>query len=114
MKERWQSVALLLLIAFVFGYILGHSSILPKAHALSEGAAGRGVCVMGEVSNRYAPIVLVDTLEQSILVYEYSHNSRRLELESARSYRFDKQLMEFEISGPSVGQIRARVEQQRR
>ena len=113
MKERWQSAALVALMAMVFGYILGQSRILPVAQAQGEGAAGRVICVVGTASDRTAPIVLVDTLEQSIIVYEYNYTARSMYLKTARSYRFDRLLVDFHSGGglgPSVEEVRRMME----
>ena len=104
MKNKWQAVALALM-ALVLGYVLGHNGLFPGAQAQSESAAGRVAVVMGSERNGYVPIVLVDTLEQTLMIYEYSYAGRRMELKSARTYRFDKQLMEFRVGEPSVRQI---------
>jgi len=111
MHKNWQS-AVLLLVAVALGFILAQDGILPRAQAQGDGAAGHVICVMGQERSGYAPVVLVDTLEQSVLVYEYSYRSRLLELESARTYRFDKMLLNFETSGPSIGDVRSIVRQQ--
>ena len=104
MKEKWQT-AVLLLAAVLLGCILGQSGIFPRAQAQVEAGAGRVAVVMGSERQGYAPIVLVDTLEQTVVVYEYSYGARRLALESARSYRFDKQLTDFKTGEPSLRQV---------
>ena len=111
MNKNWQS-AVLLLAALALGFVLARDGILPGAQAQGDGAAGHVICVMGLERSSHAPVVLVDTLEQSILVYDYSYASRNLKLESARTYRFDKMLIEFENSGPSIGDVRNIVRQQ--
>jgi hypothetical protein len=103
MKERWQT-AVLVVAVMLLGCILGQS-FLPRAQAQVEAGAGRVAVVMGQERQGYAPIVLVDSLEQTVVVYEYSYGARRLKLESARTYRFDKQLPEFKVGEPSVRQV---------
>jgi len=109
MKDKWQTLALML-AALLLGGILGRQGLFPGAEAQGESAAGRVAVVVGPERNGYAPIVLVDSLEQSIMVYEYSYAGRRIELESARTYRFDKQLMEFKTGEPSVRQVQDMVQ----
>jgi len=104
MNETWKTIALAVL-ALLLGCLLGQSGIFPRARAQGESAAGRVAVVVGPERNGYAPVVLVDSLEQSIMVYEYSYPGRRLELESVRTYRFDKQLPEFKVGEPSVRQV---------
>ena len=117
MKERWQSAAFLALLALMLGYILGQSSFFAPAQAQGEGmAAGRVICVVGQVTNNRAPIFLVDTLEQTLLVYEYNYIARNMYLKAARTYRYDKQLVDFSTSGglgPSVPEVSGIVERQR-
>jgi len=117
MKERWQSAAFLVLLALVLGYILGQSSFFSPAHAQGEGTtAGRVICVVGQVANNRAPIFLVDTLEQTIMVYDYFYVSRNMYLKVARTYRYDKQLLDFAGAGgqgPTVQEVSRLVERQR-
>jgi len=101
MKEKWQT-AVLLLAAVLLGCILGQSGIFPRAQAQVEAGAGRVAVVMGSERQGYAPIVLVDTLEQTVVVYEYGYGARSLALESARSYRFDKQLPDWHTRPPTI------------
>ena len=117
MKERWQSVAFLAAMALMLGYILGQSSFFSPAQAQGEGmAAGRVICVVGAVANNRAPIFLVDTLEQTLLVYDYNYTARNMYLKAARTYRYDKQLIDFNTpgsQGPTVPEVSRLVERQR-
>lgn len=115
MKERWHAAAFLVLLALVLGYILGQSNLFAPAHAQGEGmAAGRVICVVGQVARNRAPIFLVDTLEQTLMVYEYNYLSNSMYLKTVRTYRYDKQLIDFTTpggQGPPVREVRTRVEQ---
>jgi hypothetical protein len=108
MKDKWR-IAALLLLALIVGYVLGNSSIFPRAYAQSEGATGRVILAVGSPVNTLAPVVLVDTVEQTLMVYEYDYRARTLWLKTARTYRFDKQLAEFAGVGPTVEQVRVLV-----
>ena len=103
MKGRSQTVVLAV-VMFLLGYAMAHS-ILPRAQAQSAAGGGSVAVVMGLERNGYAPIVVVDSVEQSLLVYEYSYGGRNISLESARTYRFDKLLPEFKNREPSVRQV---------
>ena len=104
MKDRWH-IAALLLMALICGYVVGRGGLAPGAQAQSESAAGRVAVVIGQERNGRAPIVLVDSLEQSIVVYEWSYASRNIQLKSARTYRHDKLLQELDNAPPSVRDI---------
>ncbi len=106
-------IALVGCVGLLLGYVVGQTTgLLPPAHAQSEGSAGRVIAVMASTDQQYTPIVLVDTLEQTLIVYTYNRSGRSLALESARTYQFDKQLYDFRTDGVSVDQIRARIESQ--
>jgi len=108
MKERWQTTAVLVMLALIFGFLLGHSAILPRAEAQGEATAGRIATMMGQpVTTRgqiLVPIVIVDGLQQSIMVYDYSLTAEVLELKAARSFRWDKEIVEYKngTGGPST------------
>ncbi len=108
MKD-WRTVAIVLLSVMV-GILLAGAGVLPSAQAqMMGGRSGSIVCLVGEELNGYAPIILMDEPDQTILVYEYSYRDNEIELTSARTYRFDKLLTEFNIQGPSVGDVQRRV-----
>jgi len=72
MKDHWQSLALLAMLAVVLGYVLGHSGGIPTAQAQGEGmVAGRVICVVGQTADNRAPVFIIDTLEQTVMVYDY-------------------------------------------
>ncbi|MCK4298560.1 MAG: hypothetical protein KAX80_03445 [Planctomycetes bacterium] len=108
-KEDWKT-GLIVVLAVVVGILLAQSGILSsKAYAQSEGQAPGVICVLGYPVNGYAPIVLVDVPDQTLIVYEYSYGSDTIELTAARTYRFDRRLKEFNIEGPSVADVMKEV-----
>ena len=120
MRERWQATMVLALLAVMLGYVLGHGSIFPGAHAQGEGGAGNIICIVGGAGgtrNNNAPIVLIDTLDQTLVVYDYNYTSRNMYLKAARTYKYDKQLAEFNGSGskgPSVTDVRRMLESKKK
>ncbi|MFO7956981.1 MAG: hypothetical protein R6X33_07750 [Candidatus Brocadiia bacterium] len=108
--ENWKTAAIVLL-AVALGVLLGGSRLTNRAHAQSEGSSGGLIAVMGEVAGNDAPLILVDVPDQTIMVYEYSYSGDTIELTSARTYRWDKRLTDYETDGPSVDEVRAFVEE---
>jgi hypothetical protein len=108
MRRNWQGTAAVVLLALIFGFLLGRSTLLPRAEAQGEAQAGRTAAIFGTPvptnQTAYAPLFVVDSLQQSIMVYEYSYRARTLELKAARSYRFDKEVAQFNTS-PSLEEI---------
>lgn len=107
-RQDWKT-ALIVLLSVMAGFFLAGSGVLSSAYGQSEGRAGDVVCVVGQERNGFAPIVLVDLSDQTILVYEYSYANDRIELTSARTYRFDKLMTEYNIRGLTVEQVREGV-----
>jgi len=99
-------MALVALVAVAAGFVLAGSGVLRSAQAQSEGRTSGVICVVGQEVNGYAPIVLVDVPDQSIMVYEYSYGNDRIELTAARTYRFDKQMADWQTEGPTVETVR--------
>lgn len=113
-KQDWKT-ALIVVLAVVVGFFLADSGILSKkAYAQSEGQTSGVICVVGEQVNGYAPVILVDVPEQTILVYEYSYGTDRIELTAARTFRFDKKLIAYQSEGPTVEEVRQEVVRQLR
>jgi len=114
MKDRWQSTAVVVLLALIFGFLLGRST-LPRAEAqTSEGTAGRVTAVLGSpmgAQTAYSPIVVIDGLQQSLMLYEYSYRGRSIELKAARSFRYDKEIKELNNKGLSVDDVRKKLNQ---
>ena len=73
------------------------------------GRAGSVTCLIGDSTRTYYPIVLVDSLEQTILVYEFKTLSD-LRLSAARTYEYDKQIPEYNNTGITPNEVRARIE----
>jgi hypothetical protein len=109
MANREWKVAFLVLLSVVAGVLLAGRGVLPAARGQSEGRAGNLICVLGENLRGYAPIVLVDGQERTILVYEYSYGDDRIELTSARTFEFDRLIKEYNVEGLSVGQVQSEV-----
>ena len=106
MKDKWRFA--ILVVVLVLGYLLGRGTLLPSAQAQAAGQAGNIICVIGNPSTSgYAPIVVVDTLEQTLLVYEYGTGTSggKLGLKAARSMRYDRLLMELNNLRPTVGEV---------
>ncbi len=76
------------------------------------GAAARHVfAVVGNRANNREPFYLVDTRQETIMVYEYGVQGDGLGLVSARSYKYDKLLEQYGRSnfGPKVDKIKKEI-----
>jgi hypothetical protein len=101
MSQGTWKTAVVAVVAVAVGVALGGSGLLRSAQAQSSsGSAGGVICVVGDQLNGYAPICLVDVREQTLLVYEYSYSDDRIELTSARTFAFDKQLQNYQTKPP--------------
>ena len=107
-RQDWKT-GLIVLVSVTAGFLLAGSGILSSAHGQSEGQAGGVICVVGQERNGFAPIVLVDVPDQTIMVYEYSYANDKIELTSARTFRYDRRLTEYNIRGPTVEQVQRQV-----
>ena len=110
MDKGWK-LALVVLACLAVGYMLAGGGVLQRVHGASEGRTTGVICVVGDAVNQRAPIVLVDIPNETIIVYEYSYQNDEIELTSARTYRFDKLLKEYQIKGESVEAVRRFVTQ---
>ncbi len=82
--------------------------------ALSElgPASADGVfALQARLSPDIYGLYLIDTRNQTILLYRYGGiRSRGLSLLSARSFRYDRQLLDFNSGKPSLDKVRELVE----
>ena len=106
--REWKMVVVAL-VALIAGMLLAGRGVLPAVQAQIGGQAGNVICVVGQERNGYAPIVVVDTREETLLAYRYSYSDYTIEFTSARTYNFDKQMKEFNIKGVSVGAVAGQV-----
>ena len=69
--------------------------------------------ITGPEQNLRLPLFLIDIRKEVILSYEYNISRRSLELVRVRTYRYDRQLEDYENTasrgGPSVGEVRQMV-----
>jgi len=87
--------------------------LIPAAYGQDAVAGGYVVALIGnDTSGRY-PVVVVDSKEMSIMVYEYNRANFKFDLKGVRSFRYDRQLRDFEgrrSGGPSVEDVMQRLE----
>ena len=98
----WLVVALLSIIAACLLIEVGATvaSAGPKP-ALTGVAAGDSVLVVaGQITPNNYGAYLVDQANRTICVYEWLPASRKLTLRAARTYRFDRQLDEYNTEPP--------------
>ncbi|MHC4479457.1 MAG: hypothetical protein ACYS8K_01305 [Planctomycetota bacterium] len=107
----WKTILIVLLVVAV-GVLLAGGGFRSRAYGQSEGRTSGVICVVGQAVNQFAPIVLVDVPDQTIMVYEYSYQNDDIELTAVRTYRYDKLLKEFHPEGASVEEVRRHVMQQ--
>ncbi len=112
-KKEWKT-ALIVLVSVTAGFLLAGSGILSRVHGQSEGRTAGVICVVGQAVSQYAPIVLIDVPDQTILVYEYGYQNDTIELTAARTFRWDKLLTDFQTDGVTVEEVRREVTRRQR
>jgi hypothetical protein len=77
------------------------------AQAPSAGVGPTMTLLAGYPSpNQDEPIYVIDSRNEVICVYEYNPGTRKFGLKSARTYKYDKQLIELGNERPSVDDVR--------
>ena len=109
MAAREFKIAVVVLLSMVAGFLLAGGSIFARASGQGEGTTQGVLCVIGDAYAGYAPIVVMDIPDQSILLYEYSYSARQIRLTSARTYKFDKLLTDWQTAAPTVEEVRRAV-----
>jgi len=84
---------------------------------VSQGSAGYVVGILGPARQNKLPLFLIDNKKQTILVYEYNQERRQLFLRAARTFRYDRDLVDQDYRdmgttmGPSVEDVRRSLEE---
>lgn len=101
--------------ALLTGLIVSMDTAEAQSASFGAGSGGPGVYIVaGQISSSTYGLYLVDYENQTICVYQYSPGDRKLRLMSARTYRFDVKLDEFNTSDPTPREVRDLVGKQRR
>ncbi len=109
--HNWKTAVLVLAALVVGGWLAGRGPA-PGAQAQVVGGTGNVIAMIGTERSGDVPIVLVDSNEQSVVVYEYDLGTNRIELAAVRSYRYDRRLADWHgTNRPSVEDVRDAVEQ---
>ncbi len=117
MKGNQIAVCVLVAVVAVLATLLvtgeGRARFIPAAYGQDSVAGGYVVALIGnETSGRY-PVVVVDSKEMTLMVYEYNRANFSFDLKGVRSFRHDRQLRDFKgkrSGGPSVEDVMQRLE----
>ncbi len=109
MRRIYNTNTILLIIIALLVILLVFKNTTNYVVAQGDGNAGHVFGVVGERQNNRQPFYLVDTNEETVMVYEYFQGGG-LGLVAARSYKYDKKLKEHgRPYGLSVEEVRAEV-----
>ena len=87
------------------------------AWAQDSAQAGNIIGLIGQIHpTGRVPIVLIDGVQQTLIIYEYDVSNQMLRLQRVRSYRYDRQLVDFASKGsvpttPSVREVQDYIDQ---
>jgi hypothetical protein len=108
---QWVMVVVL---AAVAGGLLSQLLLSARDACAQQRAAVRAETVFvaaGQISDETYGLYLVDYENETICVYEYVPQDRRLRLRAARTYQFDAQLDEYNTDKPLPRDVKELVEQ---
>jgi len=112
---------LVALCAALIGVVVGMMMNGPVAVAQGDGDAQHIVALAGyaDQSHNEQPIYVIDTREQTLLVYEYGLGQSGLNFIAARTIKYDKLVEEYDIRqnrgvSPSIDQIKKLKRKRRR
>lgn len=94
------NVWLMMLVAALLGVLIGMVMNGREVVAQGDGSAAHVVALAGGLkpNSSIQTIYIVDTREQTLLVYEYTIGRGSLDLVAARTFEYDKMLTEFDLS----------------
>ena len=109
------NVWLMMLVAALLGVLIGMVMNGREVAAQGDGAAAHVVALAGwlKPNSSIQTIYIVDTREQTLLVYEYNIGRGAIDLVGARTFEYDKLLTEFDLSKggqpPKVDNVKKEV-----
>ena len=98
MAER-PSLWLMALVAALLGVLVGMMLGGCDAVAQGEGASSHVLVLAGAVRANDQPVYVIDAQEQALLIYEYGRGKGGLDFAAARTLKYDKLLMDFQLRG---------------
>jgi hypothetical protein len=111
-ENRRTGSFLLIGLGVVVAVVLSVAMLTGTAQAQGDGQAASIVCVVAAPRGNETPIILVDAAEQTIMIYKYTSSGEDLELVTARSYRFDRLIKEYNIDGMTVDDVKKLIKKQ--
>ncbi len=112
MKEKLFYAGVGFMVCLFVTMLAGRWAPLQPAHAQFPGAGAGAVTLgIGQPVRGVMPIVLVDSTDNSIMLYEADVSRRdwELTLKNARTYRYDKQIPAYNTE-PPIGWVRERLD----
>ena len=81
----------------------------PTAQGQAGAAGGATMAVVTGVpsSNQDEPIFILDSRNETFAVYEFNPGTRKFGLKAVRTYKYDKQVEEYQNERPSVADVRS-------
>lgn len=111
--QRWSVLCVLLVLCLMLLVELGGEVMAQTTAGSGRGGNGEVFVVAGQVTNGTYGLFLVDTKNETICVYQYLPQTRKLKLMAARTYRFDTKLDDYNSDGPSPEEVKKLVSQQK-
>lgn len=109
MYKKYSINTILLIVIALLLTILVLRNTTDHVIAQGDGSARHVFGVVGERVGNRQPFYLVDTNEQTIMIYEYFQGGG-LGLAAARSYKYDKHLQQHgRLYGLSVEDVKAEI-----
>lgn len=111
--QRWSVLCVLLAIGLMLLVELGGEVMAQTTASSGRGGNGEVFVVAGQVTQGTYGLFLVDTKNETVCVYQYLPQTRKLKLMAARTYRFDTKLDDYNSDGPSPAEVKKLVSQQK-
>ena len=95
------------LLALLIVVEMSGTGALAQQGGSTAGGATMAI-ITGEPSpSQDEPIFVVDSRNETVCIYEYNVGTRKFGLKAARSYKYDKELREYQNEPPTVDDVKA-------
>ena len=111
MKSKKLTLGLLTLLGLLLVIQVGLSILEESVNAQVFGADRYVIMVNGAWRDNREPVYVINTREQSICVYAYNSEEKKMRLVAVRSYKWDRVIREYNNDAPTVDVIQNKVPQ---
>jgi len=111
LSDKRMTTALAAIVGSLLALLLvvemtGSNGLWGQAAPAGPGGATIALVIGPAAANVDQPIYVLDSRNETFCIYAYNGNTHKFGLKAARTYKYDKQIIEFNNEAPKVGDVK--------